>query len=81
MRKESLKTRCKRGVGSITRSDRYTWALLMSADFSWFPNLVETRINKKIEDWKKCIDLANDEELEKLWHEIEEYRIRKIYEK
>jgi hypothetical protein len=81
MRKESLKTRCKRWIGSITRSDRYTWTLLMSADFSWFPNLVETRINKKIEDWKKCIDLANDEELEKLWHEIEEYRIRKIYEK
>jgi hypothetical protein len=29
--------------------------------------------------FKECVEQASDDELEQLWHEIEEYRIRKIW--
>lgn len=64
----------------MTRSDRPTWVELLSADFSWFPPLVSSRTGKKYEEWKECVEDATDDELEKLWHEIEEYRMRKLYE-
>ena len=76
-----LRTRCRRWVSSITRADRYTFTLLLSADFSWFYWKVKGRIGDETMDYKDCVEKATIDELRKLFHSIEEYRMEKILER
>lgn len=74
-KEKSLRAKCKRWVGSIMRSDRHTWTLLLSANFSWFHYKIKQRAKREEIDWKECVDIATEDELKKLFKEIEEYRV------
>ena len=78
---KDLRGRCKRWIGSICRNDRFTNMILLSADFSWFWIKVTNRLKNKNLDVKECVEKANMEELRKLFHEIEEYRIDKYFKR
>lgn len=77
---KSLRTKCRRWHGSIIRSDRCTWVVLLSSDFNWFYHKVRARLNEDI-DFLECLEKATLDELRKLYHCIEEYRIEQLYDK
>ncbi len=75
---KELRSKCRRWVGSMTRSDRHTWTTLLESQFVWFPRTVTNRLGvKDVDGWMMCVDQGNEEELTRLFNCIEEYRIEK----